>query len=217
MLVMTEVNIAASTPSPPPHATPTPPPSSAPVHLEENKLFVQLGNGREGKSTSWILDTGATNHVTGVQSAFSELDAGIHGTVKFGDGSVVGIEGHGTILLKCKHGDHQVLNGVYHIPRLTASIISLGQLDEEGYKWTCEDGVLNVRDQRRGLLAKVNLSENRLYVLNLDIGMPVCLKAQGGDTAWRWHARFSHLNFRALQTLAREGMVRRLPHIDHVD
>ena len=44
-----------------------------------------------------VLDTVATNHMTGAKSAFSELDSGIRGTVKFGNGSVVEIEGHGTL------------------------------------------------------------------------------------------------------------------------
>jgi hypothetical protein len=50
------------------------------------KLFVQLGDKREGKSTIWILDTVVTNHMTRVCSTFSELDNSIHNMVKFGDG-----------------------------------------------------------------------------------------------------------------------------------
>ena len=107
--------------------------------------------------------------MTGVRFAFSELDTGIRGTVKFGDGSVVGIEGRGTVLFKCKGGEHQALEGVYHIPRLTANIVSLGQLDEEKYKWSCDDGVLRVWNTQRHLLAKVVRSANHLYILKLDI------------------------------------------------
>ena len=70
---------------------------------------------------------------------------------------------------------------------------------------------------QRRLLAKVVRSANRLYILKLDIARPVCLAAQGGDAAWLWHARFGHLNFRALEKLARDGMVRELPLINHVD
>jgi len=105
---------------------------------------VQLGDGCEGESTRWILDTGATNHMTGTQSVFSNLDTGVCGSVKFGDGSVVGIEGCGTVLFRCKDGEHQALEGVYHIPRCTANIVSLGQHDEEKFKWSCEDGVLKI-------------------------------------------------------------------------
>ena len=56
--------------------------------------------------------------MTGAKSAFSELDSGIHGTVKFVDGSVVEIEGHDTILFVGKGGNHHKLTGVYFIPRL---------------------------------------------------------------------------------------------------
>lgn len=43
------------------------------------------------------------------------------------------------------------------------------------------------------------------------------MAANGTETAWRWHARFGHLNFQALRRLAQAEMVRGLPVIDHVD
>ena len=118
--------------------------SSTEVHLQEDKLFVQLGEKHDEGETRWILDTGATNHMTGDRSFFSELDTGVHGTVKFGDGSVVNIEGRGTILFMCKTGEHQQLGGVYFIPKLAANIISLGQLDEDKFKVLIEEGVLRI-------------------------------------------------------------------------
>ena len=42
--------------------------------------------------------------MTGERSIFSELDTGVRGTVRFGDGSVVDIQGHGTILFRLKSG-----------------------------------------------------------------------------------------------------------------
>jgi hypothetical protein len=174
MVAIAEVNAISSLS---PQISTAPPGGTAPIHLDESRLFVQLGDEHQGESTRWILDTGATNHMTGARSAFSELDTGIRGTVKFGDGSVVGIEGRGTVLFKCKGEEHQALEGVYHIPRLTANIVSLGQLDEEKYKWSCEDGVLRIWNMQRRLLAKVVRSANRLYILKLDIARPVCLVA----------------------------------------
>ena len=43
------------------------------------------------------------------------------------------------MLFTCKNGEHQQLAGVYHIPKLTANIISLGQLEEDGYKILLEN------------------------------------------------------------------------------
>ncbi|WVZ90574.1 hypothetical protein U9M48_036865 [Paspalum notatum var. saurae] len=118
--------------------------TSSGLHLDESRLYVQLGDRGGSGHTEWILDTRATNHMTGVRSAFSELDTGIHGTVRFGDGSVAGIEGRGTILFKCKNGEHQALGGVYHIPRLTTNVISLGQMEEAGFKILLDQGCLKI-------------------------------------------------------------------------
>ena len=51
----------------------------------------------EKKSNTWFLDTGASNHMTGCRSWFSELNESVTGTVKFGDGSLVEIKGHGDV------------------------------------------------------------------------------------------------------------------------
>lgn len=87
------------------------------VTLREDKLFIQLGEKSNDGQTRWILDTGVTNHMTSVRSAFSELDTGVRGIVRFGDGSMVDIHGHGTILFSYKMGEHQ---------RLGVSTTSLG-------------------------------------------------------------------------------------------
>jgi hypothetical protein len=97
------VTAQADSTSLPPPVTPAP---GATVHLNEDQLFVQLGEKSDGDTTRWILDTGATNHMTSARSAFAELDLGVRGSVRFGDGSTVSIEGRGMVLFKCKTGEH---------------------------------------------------------------------------------------------------------------
>lgn len=104
------------------------------VHLDEGRVFAQLGPRTDQDPELWVLDTGATNHMTSIRGVFSELDSAITGTVRFGDGSVVEIEGCDTIVFNCKNGEHHALAGVYFIACLTASIISIVQLDEVGFK-----------------------------------------------------------------------------------
>jgi hypothetical protein len=81
------------------------------------------------------------DHMTGSHHVFSELDNGVTGTVKFGDGSVVNIEGKGTVLFTLRSGEHRRLGGVYFIPRLTTNIVSLEQMDENGFKVIIEEGI----------------------------------------------------------------------------
>jgi hypothetical protein len=191
--------------------------AAPPIHLEESKLFVQLGGTGEGERARWILDIGATNHMTAARYAFSNLDTGVRGTVRFGDGSVVDIEGRNTILFACKNGEHQALAGMYLIPKMTVNIVSLGQLEEDGYKVLMENDFLRICDQRRRLLAKVPRAPNCLYILNLNIDKPVCLAARSSEAAWRWHAWYGHLGFQGLRLLARKEMVRGLPPIEQVE
>jgi len=63
------------------------------VHLNEKKVFAceeVQGDDR------WVLDTGASNHMTGCRQALRSLDTTVCGTVRFGDGSLVKIEGIGS-------------------------------------------------------------------------------------------------------------------------
>ena len=191
----------------------------APIHhvvLMEEKAYAVHGN-EESSPKKWIFDTGASNHMTGSKAAFSDLDTGVTGSVKFGDGSVVRIEGCGTVLFACKNGEHRTLANVYYIPRLTANIISCGQLDEAGFQILVQDGVMRVRDEHMRLLAKIHRSPGRLYVRDIDIARPVCLNAVAGEDAWRWHARFGHINFAALRKMGREELVRGLPLLSQVE
>jgi hypothetical protein len=111
--------------------------------LVEDKVYAQFGE-EEKECHRWVLDTSATNHMTGCRSAFSDLDRNIQGTVKFGDGSMVQIEGMGTILFSCKNGEHWAFIGVYYVPKLRTNIISVGQLDEIGYQIVVDGGVLKI-------------------------------------------------------------------------
>lgn len=65
----------------------------------------------------WYLDSGASNHMTGDKVAFTELDDGVVGSVKFGDGTLVDIRDSGTIIFNCQNGEQRALTDVYYILR----------------------------------------------------------------------------------------------------
>nr|ABB47448.2 retrotransposon protein, putative, Ty1-copia subclass [Oryza sativa Japonica Group] len=104
-----------------------------------------------------------------------------------------------------KNGDHRSLEAVYYIPKLRKNIVSVGRLDARGYDAHIWHGVFTLRDPEGMQLAKLNLATL------------ICMAASGSELAWRWHARFGHLNFLALRRLAKGGVVRRIPQIDHID
>ena len=121
------------------------------------------------------------------------------------------------MLITARDGAHKGLTDVYYIPKLRSNIISLGQLEEHGCKIVLEDGHLRIFDKGRKLLVKVPRGKNRLYVLNINLGMPVCLLSSISDVAWLWHARYGHQNFDALWSLAQHNMVDGLPLVKQVE
>jgi hypothetical protein len=96
------------------------------------------------------------NHMTGERSTFSELDPNFVGTIHFGDGSVVEIEGCGSAIFSCKNGEHRTLTTIYFIPRMHVNIINLGQLEEAGCRIILNQSIHSILEARRKMLAWVN-------------------------------------------------------------
>jgi hypothetical protein len=156
------------------------------LHLDEPRAHTLLGNGSSNdKTDGWCLDTGATHQMTGRREFFTELDSDVRGSVKFRNASDAEIKGIGSVIFAIEFGEHKLLTGVYYIPMLRNTTISLGQLNEGGSRVEIKDGVMRIWDHHRHLLAKVTRGTNRLYVLNMQIAQPLCLAAHRDDEAWQ--------------------------------
>jgi len=182
------------------------------VHLLEEKVVpMQCDNG------VWVLDTGASNHMTSTREALNQLDEAVSGTVRFGDGSCVEIRGLGSVIMEGRDQQHKVLTNIYYIPKLKSNIISLGQLEEAGCDVRLHNGKLTVVDSEGVLIISAPRTSNGLYTLKNAVVPPMCLYMNLEDQNWLWHARFGHLNFRALRDLARKEMVEGMPIVDQVE
>ena len=147
----------------------------------------------------------------------SQLDTSVRGSVRFGGGSHVAIHGMGSVVMQDRRQGHKVLTDVYYIPQLRSNIVSLGQLEEKGFMIVMGNGRLRVYDQEQTLLISAPRTGNRLYLAKFGLAPPVCFLAQSDDHSWLWHARFGHLNFRALNDLSAKQMVEGLPVVTRVE
>jgi hypothetical protein len=121
------------------------PATAALLHLDESKARAFLGDGSNNDIIEgWCLNTGATHHMTNRREFFTELDSSVRGSVKFGDASNVEIKGVGSVVFTGAFDEHRLLIGVYYIPALRNSIISLGQLHENGSRVEVEQGVMRI-------------------------------------------------------------------------
>ncbi|KAK2991588.1 hypothetical protein RJ640_000959 [Escallonia rubra] len=170
----------------------------------EDAIFLTYRGNEECKKNVWYLDTGASNHMCGRKELFTDLDETIKGEVTFGDSSKIPVKGNGKLMITLKNGDRKFISDVYYVPALKSNIISLGQLLEKGYDIHMKDGALVIRNKDRELIAKVEMTKNRLFTLDIRSEIMRCMKSVIKDDSWLWHLRFGHLgmftNFKKAMT-----------------
>nr|GEZ31714.1 retrovirus-related Pol polyprotein from transposon TNT 1-94 [Tanacetum cinerariifolium] len=133
------------------------------------------------------------------------------GTVKFKNDHVAKIMGY----VDYKIGN-VTISRVYFVEGLGHNLFSVGQfcnsdMEVAFHQHTCFIRNLDVVDLLTGSRG------NNLYTLSLQDMMAsshICLLSKASKTkSWLWHRRLSHLNFGAINHLARQGLVRGLPKL----
>ena len=107
--------------------------------------------------------------------------------------------------LKFQHGSTFTLKNVRHVPKLTKSLISAGQLDDAGFtsvfgdsSWKITKGSLVVaRGSKCGTLYMLHVSNVKANV--------ICVTEQPSVSLW--HRRLGHLSQSGMKILSRFGYV----------
>ena len=97
--------------------------------------------------------------MTGCREFFSDLDASTTKFLKFGDNSRIQIKEKGEIEVNQKDGSTLPFCNVLFVPKLEANILSLGRLDEEGYRMIMGEGKLTIFNPNGQLFAEVHRSK----------------------------------------------------------
>ena len=78
-----------------------------------------------------------------------------------------------------------------------------------------KDHILTLLDTKEDMIAKVAMTKNIMFLLNIEMDVPKCLNACVKDETWLWHMRFKHVNFDSLKMMAQKEMLKGLPSIIH--
>ncbi|KAG6490390.1 hypothetical protein ZIOFF_051686 [Zingiber officinale] len=179
----------------------------------ESETLLLASNSLPANENVWFLDTGCSNHMCGRRELFSELDESIQSEVTFGNKTKVPILGKGKIYIQLKDGSQNFISDVFYVPELHQNLLSMGQLSEKGYKICIIQGYCIITDGNGKLIAKVKMSQNRLFPLKIQHKFLSCFNSEILNDNWLWHMRFGHFHFSGLNYLARKKLVFELPDI----
>ncbi|KAA8524804.1 hypothetical protein F0562_011227 [Nyssa sinensis] len=79
---------------------------------ESSKLFMTHFDPNNKSSDVWFVDSGCSNHMTGMKSLFKELDETQKLKVQLGNAKEMQVEGKGTVGIETTHGNVKLLYNV---------------------------------------------------------------------------------------------------------
>ncbi|GJX57613.1 retrovirus-related pol polyprotein from transposon TNT 1-94 [Tanacetum coccineum] len=149
--------------------------------------------------------------MTGDRSQLTNFVNKFLGTVKFRNDHMAKILGY---------GDYQIgnvtISRVYYVEGLGHNLFFVGQFCDSNLEVTFRQHTCFIRNLE-GVDLLTGSRGNNLYTLSLGDMMAssqICLLSKASKIkSWLWHRRLSHLNFGAINHLARHGLVRGLPKL----
>ncbi|VFQ73705.1 unnamed protein product [Cuscuta campestris] len=156
----------------------------------------------------WYLDSGCSRHMTGDASLLSNLIPFDGPRVTFGGSYDFSLtKGLGNLVYK-----GLTIQAVSYVEGLNYNLLSISQFCDKGYSLEfCKDtaSLKNISTNEVILTGK---RIRNIYEVMWDNVKEACLISKGDtNLLWLWHKRLSHLNFKTLNKLSKEGLVEGLP------
>jgi transposase InsO family protein len=175
--------------------------TSAIATSEEEMLYIceQASVNLANAECSWIVDSGASFHLTPKRECFSSYIAGDYGYVRMGNDGECKIVGIGNVCLLTSTGCRLILKDVRHVPDVRLNLISAGRLDDEGYSGGFRNGTWKFYQGSR-IVARAQ-KQNTLYVMHAKLCRDEA-NIVGDSNGELWHRRLGHMSERGMHILA---------------
>ncbi|KAI3465995.1 hypothetical protein Pfo_022658 [Paulownia fortunei] len=180
------------------------------ANLAQSGNFVTALSVTSQNSNHWIIDSGATDHMSGSAKFFySYIPCSGHKKVKIADGSLSSVVGKGSVQISKK----LFLNSVLHVPNLSCNLVSISKLTRDlncsakfssthcVFQDLCTGKKIGSAREVDGLFLLEEKTEDEKILENVGRGYQV----EGVDgkytEIWMWHLRLGHPSFLYLKYL----------------
>ena len=160
------------------------------------------------RTDAWVLDSGATAHMTGDLRLLSDFIESTHSnTVTYGNGHIAAVAGIGNAIVYTAEEPKGIkLRNVLYVPEASYNLLSLPKAVNSGAEVVLSsDGCTITVDGRK--IASAKHSADGLFYLGGSKGGEAALLSKPVETAALWHRRYGHLGFDNLAKLVAGSMV----------
>uniref|UniRef100_A0A2N9HLU0 Uncharacterized protein n=1 Tax=Fagus sylvatica TaxID=28930 RepID=A0A2N9HLU0_FAGSY len=166
--------------------------------------------GRRRFADVWLMDSGATWHMTPRREWFHQYEPISGGSVFMGDDHALEIAGIGTIKLKMCDGMVRTIQEVRHVKGLKKNLLSLGQLDNNGCKTHIQNGIMKIVKGALVMMKAEKIAAN-LYMLKgktqQEGEASTALASSAEELTMMWHRKLGHMSERGLKILAEQKLL----------
>jgi len=168
---------------------------------------VALASAETFKPSDWVLDSGASTHITHDYSLlFKPHKLDYPKYITFGNGTSGSASYAGDVIITNMDGDvpRLIMGDVLYVESATVNMFSISHAEKKGVVFRFADGKCELWKGTFKIAEAVRI--NDLYYLKGDTVQAYLSKTK--EDAKLWHRRYGHLGYDNLAKLVTEGMVK---------
>ena len=176
------------------------------AHTEAKSVAFTAGSG----FSSWIIDSGASAHMTSDESFFSSLEKYEGGWITLADGDRTQIYGHGSgVLYGVDDEENAVkieMSDVQFVPGLASSLISVSQLARKGLSVTFGEDDCKISNRNGDVVATGKRSSGLYHLRQGATSLAATVGQHSEHCRHQWHRRLGHRDWTAVERLVKDEM-----------
>ena len=160
------------------------------------------------KQNAWVLDSGATSHMTGNRALLCEFAESTHEVkVTYGNGQTAIVGGVGSAHIRTAEVPGGILlRKVLYVPEATYNLLSVPQAVKSGAEVLYSNSACQIR-VGNSVVAQASIGADGLCYLGGSSSDESALVSKAAETAALWHRRFGHLGYENLARMVTDSMV----------
>ncbi|KAK2417316.1 putative mitochondrial protein [Trifolium repens] len=187
---------------------------SATLPKEEDVGLIAHTSLRASSREDWYFDSGCSRHMTGEEKYLMNVRAYKASFVTFGDGAKGEIIGIGDLI---NHGQPNLENMLL-VKGLTANLISISQLCDQGMKVNFTKSECLVNNEEGELVLRGTRSKDNCYLwMPQEEALTSTCLATTEDEVQLWHQKMGHLNLKGMKKVISLEAVRGIPKLKIVE